>query len=75
MDEAVAISEAKTHFSRMIAEVEGGKEVVIRRGPHKVARIIPFKEQASGVLFGLMQGEVRVGEDFDDPMLDFEPYT
>lgn len=75
MDEAVAIGEAKTNFSRIIAEVERGEEVVIRRGPRKVAKIVPFKEPAPKSLFGLMRGEVRIGEDFDDPIPGFEPYT
>jgi prevent-host-death family protein len=38
----VTTHEAKTHLSRLVAEVEAGEEVVIRRGARAVARIVPL---------------------------------
>ena len=38
--------EAKTHLSRLLAEVEAGEEVVISRGAHPVARLVPVKRAA-----------------------------
>ena len=39
----VNMHEAKTHFSRLIARVEAGEEVVIARDGHPVARIVAFQ--------------------------------
>lgn len=38
----VTIHEAKTHLSRLIAQVEAGAEIVLARGKTPVARIVPL---------------------------------
>ena len=38
----VTIHEAKTHLSRLIAEVEAGQEVILARGSKPVAKIVPL---------------------------------
>jgi prevent-host-death family protein len=37
----VTIYEAKTHLSRLLHKVEEGEEVVVCRGKHPVARLVP----------------------------------
>ena len=37
----VTTHEAKTHLSRLLAEVEAGEEVVILRGTTEAARLVP----------------------------------
>lgn len=37
----VTIHEAKTHLSRLLHKVEEGEEVIVCRGKHPVARIVP----------------------------------
>ena len=39
---SVTTHEAKTHLSRLVAEVEAGEEIVIRRGARAVARLVPL---------------------------------
>lgn len=75
MAKSVAISEAKTNLSKIIAQVERGEEVVIRRGPREVAKIVPLERPERQRLFGAMRGRVRIGEDFDEPIPGFEPYS
>ena len=75
MSKAVAIGEAKTNFSRLVQKVESGEEVVIRRGPKPVAKLVPFAVEDAKPLFGSLQGQVRIGDDFDDPIPGFEPYS
>lgn len=38
----INVHQAKTHFSRLLAEVEGGGEVVIARAGKPVARLVPI---------------------------------
>ncbi|TAN24406.1 MAG: type II toxin-antitoxin system Phd/YefM family antitoxin [Acidobacteria bacterium] len=40
----VQCSEAKTHFLRMLDEVEGGETIVITRRGVRVARLVPDRE-------------------------------
>ena len=45
----VTTHEAKTHLSRLLAEVEAGEEVTIARGTRPVARLVPVKRTARRV--------------------------
>jgi len=40
----VTVHEAKTHLSRLLAAVEAGEEIVVCRGRHPVAKLVPVKE-------------------------------
>lgn len=42
---AIGTFKAKTHFSRLIAEVEGGHEYTITKHGKPVAKLIPFPEK------------------------------
>lgn len=54
------IYEAKTHLSRLIAQVEAGEEVVLSRAGKPVARILPWTEPAAGRRrLGALAGQVR----------------
>ncbi len=39
--QTIAAFEAKTHFSRLLAQVEQGEEITITKHGHVVARIVP----------------------------------
>lgn len=40
--ETITTHEAKTHLSRYLAEVEGGKEFIIARGKTPIAKLVPL---------------------------------
>ena len=40
----VNVHEAKTHLSRLLAQVEAGEEVIIARNGTPVARMVPARE-------------------------------
>lgn len=74
MEDSVPLNEAKTRLSELIRRVEGGEEIVIRRGPTPVARLI--REPSGRVLPpGSVPGiSGRLAEDFDQPLEDFDEY-
>lgn len=74
MNRAVAIGEAKTNLSKLVERAESGEEVVIRRGAKPVVKIVRYTEPDQSHLFGSLEGQIRIGEDFDDPIPGFEPY-
>lgn len=69
-----SVHEAKTHLSRLLVQVEAGEEVVIRRGPHPVARLVPYEAGPAVREPGFMRGRIWIAEDFDDPLPEFEEY-
>jgi prevent-host-death family protein len=68
----VNIHEAKTHLSRLIAEVEAGEDVVLARGGKPVARLVPVAEGAPARRFGAMRGRAAVGAAFFEPLPESE---
>ena len=61
----VNVYEAKTHLSRLIAEVEQGEEIVIARAGRPVAKLVSLSPglRQSGWARGLMETD----EDWDSP--------
>ena len=68
MVKSVGVHEAKTHLSRLLADVERGHEVVITRRGEEVARLVP--PRAGGRRLGLDRGRLVVRDDFDAPLPD-----
>ena len=64
----VNIHEAKTHFSKLIARVEAGEEIVIARDGAPVARLLGMSQPAAKRIPGRDQGLFSVPEDFDAPL-------
>ena len=67
MDITVNIHEAKTHLSRLLAEVAAGQEVIIANRGVAVARLIPVTN-TEGRTLGSDRGVFEVPEDFDAPL-------
>lgn len=61
------IHEAKTHLSRLVAEVEQGEQFVLCRAGKPVACLTQYHpaEPRKG---GQWKGLVRIGNDFDAPL-------
>lgn len=67
----VNVHEAKTHLSRLLAQVEAGQEVVIARNGAPVARLVPC--QTSGKReFGALKGRLVVPDSFFEPLPESE---
>ena len=67
------VHEAKTHFSRLIDDAVAGREVVIARAGKPVARLVSVTapaDQRPRRKLGLWAGEMKVPDDFNDPLPD-----
>lgn len=62
----VNVHEAKTRLSELLAEVEGGKPVVIARAGKPVAVLTPYKAATGKRRLGLFAGQATVHADFDE---------
>jgi prevent-host-death family protein len=72
--DAVSIHEAKTHFSRLVARAEAGEEIVVRRGPKPVVKIIAYHAPTTPRRPGALKGQIVIAEDFDETPAEFADY-
>ncbi len=67
----VTVAEAKTHLSRLIAEAEAGKEVVIARGNKPAVKLVPVAKKGKRQP-GTLKGIIAFDESFWDPLPEEE---
>jgi prevent-host-death family protein len=73
MSETVTVTEAKTQLSRLIERVGEGEEIVIRRGPRPVAKLIRYDDpKRKRRIPGDLEGQIWVSDDFDEPDEEIE---
>lgn len=66
----VNIHEAKTQFSRLIAAVEKGEEIVIARHGAPVAKLVPILQSLPHRKPGSAKGKFTVPDSFFEPLPD-----
>ena len=72
----LALEEAATRLAELISKADGGEEIVITRKDGKAFKIVPVSAGASKRrIIGIAKGQVRMSEDFDEPLEDLEAYT
>ena len=64
----VNIHQAKTHLSRLLAEVARGEEVIISRAGTPIARLTPYTAVKPRRRLGRDRGLFEVPDDFDAPL-------
>jgi len=64
----VNIHEAKTHFSKLLARVGNGEEIIIAKAGKPIARLIPAVDRPARRVAGSAKGKVIVAPDFDSPL-------
>ena len=71
----VNMHDAKTRLSELVAAAEGGEEVIIARGGTPAVRLVAITVKHSPVRLGRLAGQIEIGDDFGEPLPEFEPYT
>lgn len=69
--EIVNSYQAKTHLAKLIRRALAGERIVIARAGRPLVELKPYERPRPRVA-GLWQGKVRIAEDFDAPLADFE---
>ncbi len=64
----VNVHEAKTHFSKLLAYVKEGEEVIIAKAGEPVARLVPIKGQPTKRVPGSAKGKIAIASDFNAPL-------
>ena len=68
----VNITEARTHFSKLLKRVLKGEEVIIARAGQPIARLSPLQPKRGKRLPGSAKGMFTMSDDFDAPLPDLE---
>lgn len=66
----VNIYEAKTQLSKLVDLAMSGTDVVIARNGKPAARLTSVKNGKKPIVFGLLEGEGWIADDFDAPLPD-----
>ena len=63
----VNIHEAKTHFSKLLEQVQNGEEIIIARAGHPVAKLIAWEETPNQIAApgNLAKKGYWIADDFD----------
>lgn len=65
MPDIINIHQAKTHLSRLIAQVEQGKEIIIGKAGKPVAKLTGYHEPTFVRKPGALKGKIWMSDDFD----------
>ena len=66
--------DAKTRLSELVAAAESGEDVIISRDGTPAVRLVAVGVTYAPVRLGALQGEIEIGEDFDEPLPELSPY-
>ena len=66
----VTIRQAKANFSKLIACVCTGEEIVLAKAGKPVAKIVPFESAPQRRVPGSARGQFTMSDDFDAPLPD-----
>ena len=66
------IHKAKSTLSQLLVQVEAGEEVVLARGNHPIARIVPFHPLDEKRRAGSLHGLITIGPEFFEPLPEEE---
>lgn len=72
--QVVNTHQAKTHLSKLLAEVSQGKEVIIGKAGIPVAKLISFRAPRKNRTGGQLKGKISMAKDFDTLPKDFVEY-
>jgi len=68
MSAKINIHEAKTHFSKLLARVRNGEEIIIAKAGKPIARLVPVTDKPVERVPGSAKGKIAVAPDFDAPL-------
>jgi prevent-host-death family protein len=75
MKKPVNIAEAKARLPELIDAALRGEEVIIARRNKPVVRLVVAESARPSPVFGKYGGRIRIAEDFDAPLPDFDDYS
>ncbi len=66
----VNMYEAKTQLSRLVDRAAAGEDILIARHGRPIAKLSRLEPARRTIIFGLLEGQIEVPDDFDAPLPD-----
>ena len=66
----VNIHAAKTQLSRLVEAAGAGEEIIIAKAGKPIARLGPLAGRSGKRKLGMLEGKLRIPDDFDAPLPD-----
>jgi prevent-host-death family protein len=70
----ITVNEASQHLSDLIEAALGGDEIIIMKDNQPVVKLIPVLPIKHRRQFGSAKGMIKMSDDFDEPLEDFQEY-
>jgi prevent-host-death family protein len=71
----ISLKEAEAKLAALIEAAASGEEIVITRSDGASFKIVPIIEAEAIPKFGSAKGLIKMSDDFDEPLEDFEEYA
>jgi prevent-host-death family protein len=74
MATVVNMHEAKSSLSRLVKRAAAGEDILIANHGKPIARLTRLPEARTKNPWGLYKGKIRMADDFDAPLEEFQDY-
>jgi len=58
----------------LVAQALQGEDIVVARDGIPLIRLVPVEATAKPRLLGMLRGQIKIADDFDEPLEDFADY-
>lgn len=72
--EQYLLKEAQEHLQKLIDDAQDGKTVLILDEQNRVVKLVPMTTLAKPRKAGSARGQIKMAEDSDAPLSDFDEY-
>lgn len=72
---SVSLKDAEIQLAALVEEVARGEDVIITRSDGASFRIVPVTLEVAAPKFGSAKGLIKIADDFDKPLEEFEEYA
>lgn len=67
---SITLEEAKNNFDSFIEKLDQGEEIIISRQNAAQIKLVLLPELPKKRQFGQFRGQIKIADDFDDPLTD-----
>lgn len=66
--DTISLYDAKANLSQLLDRAVAGEDIVIAKPGQPPVRLVPVQVRKGPRRLGVLEGQVRIGDDFDEPL-------
>jgi len=71
----LTLTEAQTCLAELVKEAIHGEEIIIIQTDGLAVKLVPISLRKPVPKFGSAKGQIKMSDDFDEPLEDFKDYA